>query len=262
MSIAVHLGFGQDYVAEAPLPTPDRLEAWCRNDRALEPVHHPHLRQWVQGAGYEQKGCFFDALAALADIDRGNDRLAANLLVWLLLPGATMIGARLGDLGIADLDHVIAVQLWTFARTSGRRHAWASILRNTESAILEEAGKRRPNSQRPEVAIYQDRWGNLSYETPNPVPPTQALSEVLDSALEEGIITPADRALLLVILDVADCCAASRVHGTAAQGLLSHQVTIRVGARVGLSPRTVRRHASRCIEALHAQAPIFRELAA
>ena len=83
------------------------------------------------------------ALCALAAADDGEDASsAAGVLAWLLVPGACLLAHRLREVS-AEVDALVAGQLWievrTFGPARGRRVA-ASILWNTRNAVLREVG--------------------------------------------------------------------------------------------------------------------------
>ncbi len=83
---------------------------------------------------------------------------------------------------------------------------------------------------------------------------TEELLELLAWACENQVISPADRYLLLCLVDEADRVETrnlARGYG----GLLSNEVSSRVAPRVGVSEATVRRHGARSVRALAAAAP-------
>ena len=80
------------------------------------------------------------------------------------------------------------------------------------------------------------------------------MAELLAWACENQVISPADRYLLLCLVDEADRVETrnlARGYG----GLLSNEVSSRVAPRVGVSEATVRRHGSRSMRALAAAVP-------
>jgi len=83
---------------------------------------------------------------------------------------------------------------------------------------------------------------------------TEELLELLVWACEHQVISPADRYLLLCLVEEADRVEIrqlARGYG----GLLSNEVSRRVAPRIGASEATVRRHGSRSIRALAEAAP-------
>jgi hypothetical protein len=83
---------------------------------------------------------------------------------------------------------------------------------------------------------------------------TEELLELLAWACKEQVISPADRYLLLCLVEEA-----ARVETRNARrgcgGLLSNEVSSRVAPRIGASEATVRRHGSRSMRALAEAAP-------
>ena len=78
---------------------------------------------------------------------------------------------------------------------------------------------------------------------------TEELLELLAWACDHQVISPADRYLLLCLVEEADRVETrrlARVYG----GLLSNEVSSRVAPRIGVSEAAVRRHGSRTVRAL------------
>ena len=83
---------------------------------------------------------------------------------------------------------------------------------------------------------------------------TEELLELLAWACDHQIISPADRYLLLCLVEEADRVETRRL-ARGYGGLLSNEVSSRVAPRIGVSEATVRRHGSRTVRALAAAAP-------
>jgi hypothetical protein len=83
---------------------------------------------------------------------------------------------------------------------------------------------------------------------------TEELLELLAWACDNQVISPADRYLLLCLVEEADRVE-TRNMARGYGGLLSNEVSSRVAPRVGVSEATVRRHGSRSMRALAAAAP-------
>jgi hypothetical protein len=82
---------------------------------------------------------------------------------------------------------------------------------------------------------------------------TEELLELLAWACDHEVISPADRYLLLCLVEEADRVETRRL-ARGYGGLLSNEVSSRVAPRIGVSEATVRRHASRSMRALAAAA--------
>ena len=83
---------------------------------------------------------------------------------------------------------------------------------------------------------------------------TEELLELLAWACDHQVISPADRYLLLCLVEEADRVDTRRL-ARGYGGLLSNEVSSRVAPRIGVSEATVRRHGSRTVRALAAAAP-------
>ena len=83
---------------------------------------------------------------------------------------------------------------------------------------------------------------------------TEELLELLAWACDHQVISPADRYLLLCLVEEADGVETRRL-ARGYGGLLSNEVSSRVAPRIGVSEATVRRHGSRTVRALAAAAP-------
>ena len=78
-----------------------------------------------------------------------------------------------------------------------------------------------------------------------------ACLELLAWACDHQVISPADRYLLLCLVEEADRVETRRL-ARGCGGLLSNEVSSRVSRRIGVSEATVRRHGSRSMRALAA----------
>jgi hypothetical protein len=167
-------------------------------------------------------------------------KVAANILI------NTRVGVlrEVGDyfhLNRADRTWANTTLVECFVTGDADRVGWAK----TEMPI--EWGASRAPNHRPEIL---DR-NSISEE--EPTAPAEVL-ELLTWACENRVISPADRRLLLCLVEEADRVETrnlARGYG----GLLSNEVSSRVASRVGFSEATVRRHGSRTVRALAAAAP-------
>jgi hypothetical protein len=250
------------------------------------------LSGWLPTVSREDADEVLLALAMLAAPDGGDDLAAAAALAKCLLPGACRLAARLCSLrsraGLRDnqpahasvmrrIDELVASQLWIEVRSFPWRRlakVAANILMNTKAGVLREVGE----------YIYVSRvdrtWANTSLvdayifgdgppSTATEGLPVQSelladaadqvtdqsaaaeLLEVLTWACENRVISPADRYLLVCLVDEAHRVK-TRNTRRGYGGLLSTELSIRVGPRVGASQATVRRRAARTVRTLAA----------
>ncbi|GAB2863543.1 hypothetical protein [Nocardioides pacificus] len=193
---------------------------------------------------------------------------------------------------VERIDELVASQLWIEVRTFKWRRLGkvaANILMNTRVGVLREVGdffcvsradrtwanttlvesfdsgglpgadvgagySSEVRSER--VGALSDRGEILVDAGPEQEEPsaTEELLELLAWACEHQIISPADRYLLLCLVEEADRVKTRRL-ARGYGGLLSNEVSSRVAPRVGVSEATVRRHGSRSVRALAEAAP-------
>ena len=182
---------------------------------------------------------------------------------------------------VERIDELVASQLWIEVRTfpwRRLRKVAANILMNTRVGVLREVGDffcvsradrtwanttlveslssgEMPTGRvagalfhRPEILA--DKSGP-DHDEPSA---TEELLELLAWACERGVISDADRYLLLCLVEEADRVETrnlTRGYG----GLIGNELSSRVAPRVGVSEATVRRHASRSMRALAEAAP-------
>jgi hypothetical protein len=192
---------------------------------------------------------------------------------------------------VTRIDELVAAQLWIEVRSFPWRRLTkvaANILTNTRVGVLRECGDffqvARADRTWAKTALVEafadgdiwsdgSEWGDGgSYEQSTraigyrplllaesghddePPTATDELLDVLAWACEKQVISPADRYLLLCLVDEASRVE-TRNTGRGYGGLISTELSIRVAPRVGVSQATVRRHASRSMRALAAAAP-------
>lgn len=246
-----------------------RWVVWSRQWPALTAVPGglDGVRPWLRTAELDECDDVLVALARLGAADGPDDAAAAATLAWVLLPGAHRLRAglkqqaRYWDPHRADLDDVvdqaIASQLWIEVRTtvchSGRRVA-ALVLANTRFRAAEslrlgvrfDAAANRAGvaveaadpAHMPGIATAADQHRS-----------SDALWDVLEWAYRESVITPEDGALLLALAEAATAADTGVVSRPGA-GLLGRQATEMTARQMGIGASTVRRRASRTLEAL------------
>ena len=202
-------------------------------------------------------------LARLADKDAADCPEAAAVLCSLLIPGVLnklmKQNASSRSLNSDALNRVAASELWLACRTfpwdSELRVApnivW-SVRRSTLTSFGVSEASRLDRTwsntilfgQFPEVTV--DRWGAPIWLVDS-APDRDELGRFLTWARSDGLVTDDDIELLLALANAADDEAPRRA---GVQGLMSVHASEAVGQRLGMSARTVRRKASRCLSVL------------
>jgi hypothetical protein len=217
------------------------------------------LRSWLPGADMADADEALHALATLAAADGGNDIAAAAALAWALMPGACALANRLRTL-VWHIDEIVAAQLWVEVRTfpwRRLRKVAANVLMNTRAGVLRDCDAKSqlertdPTwSRTSPVDPCGTFWGGYaSSHCEGPTNPAQELLELLEWACENKVITEADRALLLCLVEVADSAVTRRL-GRGTCGLMANNVSEAVAQQWGIAPKTVRRRARRSMDAL------------
>lgn len=256
MSVAMMLGV-EDVDGPAMEEACQRWFGWAEEEPALSVVDDLlEFRDWTRTAEPGATDMPLRSLAKVGSASGSNDLAAITALTWALVPGASMLAHDLQDLA-GHIDELVASHLWTSARTfewERRRSTASSILRDTRRAVLAELGVG-------EWARRQDRtWAETKcVEAVNLKPAhsgdvsggDDSLTELLDlmtDAAHAGVITAADRQLLIDLAVAADRVTAPTRRGRS--GLMVTSASEEVATRWGMSARSVRRHASRSIDRL------------
>jgi len=216
------------------------------------------LPAWLRGAGRAEADRVLLSLAELSSPEGGDDVAATGALVWLLLPGASLLAYRLSSLH-HRIDEVLAAQLWVEARTfpwqRGRKVA-ANILMNTRKGVMRDLGVgdhagatwARSAPLAPGAAVWLEIAQHDHDDDPSP---EVELAEVLEWACSEGVVATSDRDLLLSLAQAADRAKTTRA-GRGYAGLMAPAASESVAAARGVSARTVRRRALHSVQALRA----------
>ncbi|MGV1009954.1 MAG: hypothetical protein ACOYBY_15290 [Dermatophilaceae bacterium] len=268
MSVATQLGLNDP--EEGLLGQARRKwRAWCAQHPALAVVEDlADLPAWLTRADPGNADEVLHVLARLASPRAGDDVAAAGALAWALLPGACVAAHRLRSL-TSRIDEVVAAQLWLEVRGfpwERRRKVAANIVRNTRRGVLRDLGVGShlhdvdPTWARSvPVEPDADLWRTVqARQTPAGVPAGVELAEVLEWALDRGVIDGRDRDLLIRLAVAADEAGVFR-HGSTQAGLCSRRATRSVAAREGVSTSTIQR---RVKESLRAIADAYLEIPA
>jgi hypothetical protein len=119
------------------------------------------LRQWLRRADPAAADDVLHGLAGLGSPTGADSLLAARVLAWALLPGASALARRLASL-TPDIDAIVAAQLWLEIRSfpwPRLRKVAANILANTRVGVLRECGRVLGVSQ---AWFYKWRHGDAS----------------------------------------------------------------------------------------------------
>lgn len=267
MSVATQLGLDdpdKDLLAAARAQWP----LWCLDDPHLAVVDDLlGLPGWIAAADKAGVDDVLCGLARLASPTGGDDVAAAGALAWVLLPGACVVAHRLANL-TSRIDEVVAAQLWLEVRGFAwrqRRKVAANIVMNVRRGVLRDLGigehlrEVDPTWARSvPLAPTADLWRVLeAHPSGQQVDPEEELAEVLSWAVSQRVIDEHDKDLLVSLAAAADDAEVTRSRCGQA-GLCSRRASRAVAARRGVSEATVRRHASRSVQALamaYAQIP-------
>lgn len=260
MSVEKLLGFDPDFEQVIA----DSWPEWVRHDSRLAAVDDPRrLRAWVKEVDEEVSDDVVHALATLASADGANDRVAALVVAWLMVPPAAYIARNLSSLS-AEIDQLVAGELWILVRTFPlrRRKVVKNLMRDLKSRVFVLC-EVRSTLQRTDPTWFATvfsieaaaRHGILQHRAPSAL---EELVDVLNWACDEQVIDAIDRTLVLLLVEAAQHLDVRIGSGL---GLLSNEATARVAAHLGLCERTVRRRARRTIAAVTAAAPGYTRVA-
>lgn len=258
MSVETLLGLGDDRMAAlAASRWPDWLAVEPRLERVTCPAELARWRRHVTPA--EANGLLL-GLARLAAFDGEDDRDAALVLAWLLLPTALKVCRHYGGVGVR-VDDVIAAELWLVVRTlEWRKRHWvaAKVAIDLREAVLVESGistRRHPVMRTASVPVDLVR-------TPDSEPDAaEILSAMLEWARVGRVIAEADHLMMVSLIAVARSLddAGQLPRNNGAGGLASESVTRVVAEQLGVCQRTIRRRTVHCMRALAAARGRFLE---
>jgi len=235
-----------------------RWGSWLEVVPALAAVPEPHrLLEWRVTALPEVANVALVGLAQLSAVDGHDDRDAALVLAWLVLPAALRVRRELGWIP-GPLDESLAAALWVEVRTVPWRRpvrVAARILWRLRDAVRADLNVPIRGNV-PDLPVEVLPEPNVP---PVPDEPSGELESVLDWALESEVITGTDRGLLDCVLSAIrdmDAAGASPRANTVA-GLAGDRVAGIVAAQLGIHPRSVRRRTARVLAALQTNAPRY-----
>lgn len=259
MSVAKMLGV-DDVEGPAMTLARSRWIQWTTMEPELAVVDDlADLSNWTRSADYEDTDLVLRTLAKLGSSTGHADPAAITALTWALLPGASKIASDLSDLS-ATIDELVASHLWSTVKTFGwenRRSVAFSILRDTRKGVQAELGigdgaRRSGRTWMQTVCVDDDSpvWRGL-LNTPAEDTQDNPVADLLDlfsEAISAGVISQADRALLVDLAVAADNENTSA--GRSRAGMTGSATVKAVATRRGLNPRTLRRRAGRSLDRL------------
>lgn len=236
-----------------------RWNVWAEGRPLLARADSLRLRAWLRTAPVQDANEALYELAVLAAVDGGDDAEAAQLLAWCLLPSACRLAHEFVDVDPAEVDHVVASQLWIEIRTYNWRtctRVTGTICANLRRSVLREWSLDPDRRPRLRVVASGELLARLGDEpSQSYLDAHQTLCEVLDWGVANGVIEAVDRAMLLQMVEISVGDPRRR---SPRRSLLAAAV---VAAPVfGVSPRTVRRRSRHALDALAARAPELAEL--
>ena len=245
MSVDTALGITREMAEEIAAR---RWGQWLRDCPGLAATTPAGLHDWLRTAGVETVGVGLYELARLAAADGGDDRDAACVLAWAMLPVAARVAIELRDLG-PDIDALVVSQLWLAIRTFNWRGSTkfvGNLSCSLRRDLLREHQRVGVRLARDEVPLDPFALEYLDLEALAPAAdPRQRLLSVLDWGVENGTIQPSDRELLL---DLVEDAARDPKRHSPRRSLLGSSAS--VGSKWGITARSVRRRGRRALDAL------------
>lgn len=259
MSVAKMLGV-DDVEGPAMTLARSRWNQWTMMEPELSVVDDlADLSSWTRSADYEATDRVLRTLAKLGSSTGYADPAAITALTWALVPGGAKIAWDLSDLS-TTIDELVASHLWSSVKTfdwENRRSVAFSILRDTRRGVQAELGigegaRRAGRTWMETICVDDDSpvWRGL-LDTPAGDEQDNAAADLLDlfsEATSAGVISQADRALLIDLAVAADNENYSARRGRA--GMTGSAAVDAVATRHGLNPRTLRRRAGRSLDRL------------
>ncbi len=206
MSVEAELGLGVGL--ESVIAT--NWPFWEASRPELSQVDDPYgLQSWIRHSGAVEADEVLYGLAWLASVDGGDDPFAARALAWLLVPGAALLARRLQTL-CPEIDHVVAAELWVLVRTFPlhRRNVAANLMWDLRARVL--ASSEAPATLQRRDPIWYDTLTGFDADTmagqtaDREATSMEELVDVLDWACADRVIAPADRDLLLMLVEASD----------------------------------------------------------
>lgn len=229
---------------------------WVRQHPELTPIPGlADLPGWLRTAAPGDRDPVLRVLARKGSTLGDDEPLAAAVLIWVLLPGASILANRLRYLS-PDIDQFVASQLWLEVRALRWQSTWkvaATVLLNTRKGVMVDLGARGHAEAVWERLVIVDpttvAWLDLP-DTTHAEDPAAELALLLERAHRDEVITDHQRAMITRLAELADNGSNPRC-GTQAGIVCAASANV-VAAELGTSARTIRRHTQRVLAALTA----------
>lgn len=232
-----------------------RWQSWQSSQPSLPPIaDRVALREWMHTSDSVETDGVLRFLVTQADPAGADDRDAATVVAWLMLPAASLLAHQFRFVD-REIDLHVAALLWIEIRTYPWRNAGriAPNLRwRLHRAIVSEW--HRPDLPLTDASLTDDPqvqvplWADLFSEEPAS---DEEAAELIDDAWQTGVIDDYQRDLLGSVLAVSGALTSETGRSAA---LIGVKVSDIVGPQLSVSPRTVRRHLTRCIQTLSLKA--------
>lgn len=223
---------------------------WRQMSHDLPDVELADLPRWMKAAEPPQRDAVLTALFVIA----ATDRRAYIALAWLLMPGAAKEAGCI-DRGTEPIDETLAAQLWIQLcehDPADNSYVAAKILDRvhresmTELGIGDLATRRDPTWAR--TVVVQSPREAVPDWVDEADRDSELLNDLLQRALDSGLLSERDRDLLLGLAHAAEMADAPGRRGRG--GLTTPSVTQLVEETHGMSSRSIRRHVSHAVEAI------------
>lgn len=252
MSLVTQLGLETGgYLLET---AKQRWSLWQTTHRGLAVCQGlEDLPRWMAAASKVEQNAVLHTLARMGAADGEDDPIAAGVLIWLLLPGATRVACSLAP--VSDrIDDLVAAQLWICVRTVSWRkplQVAATILMNTRRELLEDLfGRELQQAREVPTQVIEDlavTVGSASewWQWPVADPAADRFYDFLEVAVTGGVVTREEAHVLVRLAEVSHQVDARTGRGWG--GLLGRDVAQRVAVEVGMSRATVSRRAQEAL---------------
>jgi hypothetical protein len=258
MTVETLLGLDEERMAGLAA---ERWADWVAVEPRLGQVRRPsEVAAWRRHANPKDSNEMLLGLARLAAFDGGDDRDAALVLAWLLLPIVLRVRRELEWLNVTGLDDAIAAQLWLEVRSirwrSPHRVAFQLASDVREGVLVDSGVGTRRHRVVPVAGSTDDDRLPAAVRDADAA---ETLVDVLAWARAEDVISEADHALLVSLIVAARTLdeRGELPRNGGACGLASNRVTRAVAEDLGICQRTIRRRAAHCVQALGAASSKF-----
>lgn len=211
------------------------------------------LPRWMGAASKGEQNAVLLTLARMGAADGEDDPIAASVLIWLLLPGATRVACSLAP--VSDrIDELVAAQLWICVRTVSWRkplQVAATILMNTRREVQEDLfGRDLEQAREIPTQVIEDLAVTVGATSARSAwqdadPAADRFYDLLEAAVTGRVVTREEARILVRLSEVSHEVDARTGRGWG--GLLGRDVAQRVATEAGMSRATVSRRAQEAL---------------